>query len=230
MQIGSRHMMGCALVALFGLAFSAACGSDETTTGSTTSSSAGPTGSTGSGDATSSTSSTGGEGGAGEGGAGGAGGQGGGSAEAKKASAKVEPKSGSMAKGMVTFTQVGSEVTLQIDVTDVTPAGPHGFHIHMNGDCTHQAGDSAGGHWDPYKKQHGKFGEGEFHLGDIGNVMIGNDGKGSLTLKTDLWAVDDQSEKDVVGHAVILHMGEDNLKPDANPGTRIGCGVIVLDK
>lgn len=201
-----------------------ACGGDDESTTSTTGTSAGSTTTT-----AGSTGSTGGggEGGAGEGGAG-QGGSGGGMSADKAAEAAIESKSGSQATGTAVFTMTpDGKVTLKIDVQNVTPPGKHGIHIHEHGDCTHEMGDSAGGHWNPYNKPHGKFGVGDFHLGDIGNIEIKGDGTGSLTMTTDLWKVSDMSTDDVVGRAVILHAGEDNLTPNPDPGARIGCGVIV---
>jgi len=201
--------------------FSSACGSDgdnnttETGAGSTTT-----TGSTGGG----------GQGGGQAGGGGQGGGQagGGGMSSDTMAEAVIAPKSGSQATGKAVFAMTSDgKVTLKIDVQNVTPPGKHGLHIHENGDCTHEMGDSAGGHWNPYNKPHGAFGMGDFHLGDIGNIEIQGDGTGTLTLTTDLWKVSDKSMDDVVGHAIILHEGEDNLTPTPNPGIRIGCGVIV---
>jgi Cu-Zn family superoxide dismutase len=140
----------------------------------------------------------------------------------------MEAKSGSQATGTAVFTMAADGmVTLTVNVQNAMPAGKHGIHIHEHPDCSHQAGDSAGGHWNPYSKQHGKFGEGEFHLGDIGNIDIKADGTGSLTLTTDLWKVGDGSMDDVVNRAVILHAGEDNLTPNPDPGARIACGVIT---
>ncbi|HLM73236.1 MAG TPA: superoxide dismutase family protein [Polyangiaceae bacterium] len=181
---------------------------------------------------TTSTGSTGGDGGQGGGGGGqgggGQGGGGGGMSADTMAEAVIEPKSGSQATGTAVFTMTpDGKVTLKIDVQNVTPPGKHGVHIHENGDCTHAMGDSAGGHWNPYNKPHGEFGVGDFHLGDIGNIDVQGDGTGSLTITTDLWKVSDMSTDDVVGLAVILHAGEDNLTPSASPGARIGCGVIV---
>ena len=215
----------------FAACFPLACGGEDDTT-STTASTTGTGGSS-----TTTTTGTGGAGGEGGGGQGGAGGEGGGGGPGgagggmsadTMAEAVIESKSDSQAKGTAVFSMTpDGKVTLKIDVQNVTPPGKHGLHIHENGDCTHEAGDSAGGHWNPYSKPHGAFGMGDFHLGDIGNIDIKGDGTGSLTLTTDLWKVSDKSKDDVVGHAIILHEGEDNLTPNPNPGARIGCGVIV---
>lgn len=79
---------------------------------------------------------------------------------------------------------------------------------------------------------HGKWGEPPFHLGDIGNVEVGEDGTGSLTMSTDLWSVGDGSDRDVVGKSVVVHSGADDFttQPAGDSGERIGCGVIQLQE
>ena len=52
------------------------------------------------------------------------------------------------------------------------------------GDCSAPDGTSAGGHWNPTNVPHGTWGEGEFHLGDIGNVTVSEDGTGRIELTT----------------------------------------------
>src|SRR5699024_4263193 len=75
----------------------------------------------------------------------------------------------------VVFTDLpnGTEVTVEVSgLPDYKPAhgehapiGPHGFHIHENGDC--EVGDEsdpfqgAGGHWNPTNQPHGN------HAGDF---------------------------------------------------------------
>ena len=77
---------------------------------------------------------------------------------------------------------------------------------------------------------HGRWGAGEFHLGDIGNVTIGQDGTGAIALETDLWEMDTGSDRDVVGKSIVVHAGVDDFtsQPSGAAGARIGCGVIVL--
>jgi len=204
--------------------FPVACGGDGDTTNVTGASSTTTTGGGGQGGGGQGGGS---QGGGGQGG-GGQGGSGGGMSSDTMAEAVIESKSGSKATGKAVFTMApDGKVTLKIDVQNVTPPGKHGIHIHEHGDCTHETGDSAGGHWNPYNKPHGAFGMGDFHLGDIGNIEIQDDGTGTLTLTTDLWKVSNMSTDDVVGRAIILHAGEDNLTPNPNPGSRIGCGLIV---
>ena len=150
-------------------------------------------------------------------------------APAKQANAMIDALGDSGVTGMAVFTQNGDYITLTIEIQGATP-GLHGVHIHANGDCSSPDGQSAGGHWNPTDVAHGKWGEGEFHLGDIGNITVGEDGTGSITLTTDLWEIGTGSDVDVVGKGMILHADADDFvsQPSGAAGARIGCGVIVL--
>ena len=143
--------------------------------------------------------------------------------------AAMEPANDSGMTGTVTFTQRGDAIEFLIEVENVAP-GEHAVHIHEKGDCSAADGTSAGGHWNPTDVAHGKWGEGEFHLGDIGNMTVGDDGKGALGLTTDLWELDTGSDRDVLGKAMIVHEGADDFtsQPSGAAGARIGCGVIAL--
>ncbi len=148
---------------------------------------------------------------------------------AKQAVATIGSTSGSSVTGMAVFTQNGDQITFTIEIQNATP-GLHAVHIHENGDCSAPDGKSAGGHWNPTDVAHGKWGEGEFHLGDIGNITVGEDGTGSFKLTTDLWEIGTGSDIDVVGAGIIVHADADDFisQPSGNAGARIGCGVIVL--
>ena len=152
-------------------------------------------------------------------------------ADGKQAHAMIGSLGDSGVTGMVVFTQNGDQITLTADIQGASP-GLHGFHIHEFGDCSAPDGKSAGGHWNPTDVAHGKWGEGEFHLGDIGNITVGEDGTGRITLTTDLWEIGTGSDIDVVGKSIIVHAGADDFtsQPSGAAGARIGCGVIVLSE
>ena len=147
----------------------------------------------------------------------------------QQAIAVIGPTSGSNLTGTAIFTQSGDTITLIVEVQNVSP-GLHGVHIHEYGDCSAPDGTSAGGHWNPTNVDHGKWGEDEFHLGDIGNINVGEDGTGKIELTTDLWEMGTGSDLDIVGKGMIVHADADDFtsQPSGNAGARIGCGVIVL--
>ena len=119
-------------------------------------------------------------------------------------------------------------VKMTVDITIPKKAGKSiALHVHEHGNC----GDTAmlaHGHWNPTNAQHGKWGSGSFHLGDIGNVKLNAQGKGTMTLTTDLWTLGGKPDKNILGKAMIVHGGADDYKtqPTGNSGGRIGCGVI----
>ena len=137
--------------------------------------------------------------------------------------------SGSNLTGTATFTQNGETITLIVEIQNVSP-GLHAVHIHEKGDCSAPDGTSAGGHWNPTNVAHGKWGEGEFHLGDIGNITVGEDGTGTIELTTNLWEMGTGSDLDIVGTGIIVHADADDFtsQPSGNAGARIGCGAIQL--
>jgi Cu-Zn family superoxide dismutase len=134
---------------------------------------------------------------------------------------------GSAVTGTATFTTQDGAVTLQLDLQNAPP-GNHAVHLHEFGDCSAADGKSAGGHWNPTGVDHGEWGVDPFHLGDIGNFSVGEDGKGYVQLTTDLWSIHSGGDNDVVGRAVIVHAGQDDMtsQPSGAAGGRIGCGVI----
>ena len=146
-----------------------------------------------------------------------------------QAIAIIGPASDSIVTGTATFTRSGDQITLTIDIQNAS-LGSHGVHIHENGDCSSPDGKSAGGHWNPTDVAHGKWGVGEYHLGDLGNITVGEDGTGSFELTTDLWEIGTGSDIDVVGKGIIVHADADDFtsQPSGNAGARVGCGVIML--
>jgi superoxide dismutase, Cu-Zn family len=153
-------------------------------------------------------------------------------AKAARAVAVLEGRSGSKLEGKAVFERSASgRVEFRVEVHNVTP-GLHAVHIHEHPDCGDPAGKNAGGHWNPTARKHGKWGQadGEFHLGDLGNIEVGADGNGVLEVSTDLWTLGDGGQVDVVGRSIIVHGGADDFttQPTGNAGDRIGCGPIVL--
>jgi Cu-Zn family superoxide dismutase len=146
------------------------------------------------------------------------------------ATADLEAKSGSHLTGKAVFRDIGNGwVHFRVEVAGVSP-GRHAVHIHEFGDCSSPDGKSTGGHWNPYGNKHGQWDEmdGQYHLGDIGNIEVGPDGTGSLELTTDKWTIGTGGVNDVVGHSIIVHSGTDDFvtQPTGNAGGRIGAGEI----
>jgi Cu-Zn family superoxide dismutase len=144
---------------------------------------------------------------------------------------------GAVAAGQATFTEQDGEVTVVVDMSAADPASTmHGIHIHQNGSCgDNDSGvggaivnaGAAGPHWNPTDAGHGYPTAAVHHVGDMGNISIGADGKGKLTLLSKEWTVQ-PGPKSVVGHALIFHIRQDDgmSQPVGDAGTRPGCAVI----
>jgi Cu-Zn family superoxide dismutase len=138
-----------------------------------------------------------------------------------------ESKSDSGVTGTAAFSQQNGEILLHIDLAN-TPPGEHAFHIHQTGDCSSPDGKSAGGHWNPMEMDHGAWAADPHHLGDVGNIVVGEDGTGTFHMSTDAWSIGTGEPNDITGKAVILHAGIDDFtsQPTGAAGGRIACGVI----
>jgi Cu-Zn family superoxide dismutase len=151
--------------------------------------------------------------------------------EERHAIAQMQATSGSELSGVIRFTEKDGTVKMDAELKHVAPVGNHAIHIHAKGDCSAADGSSAGGHWNPEHEMHGTWGNKPYHKGDIGNFIVDSTGNGSIHFETDQWCVGcNDSTKNIVGKAIIVHKGEDDLtsQPSGAAGARIGCGVIQI--
>ena len=116
-------------------------------------------------------------------------------------------------------------VTLRIDAAGV-PAGQHGVHVHATGRCDPPGFTSAGPHWNPGERKHGHRNPAGFHMGDLGNLGVGADGKLVAGLLVPQATVD--ALRDADGAALVLHAKADDevTDPSGNSGDRIACAVL----
>ena len=137
----------------------------------------------------------------------------------------INSKSGTNTQGTAKFKQVGSKVQMDLNVYKLTP-GIHAVHIHEKGDCSATDASSAGGHWNPTSDMHGRWGNEEHHMGDIGNLVADKDGTARLIFSTDKWCLGcADPNKNIIGKAVVIHADKDDFKtqPTGNAGGRVGC-------
>jgi superoxide dismutase, Cu-Zn family len=139
------------------------------------------------------------------------------------------PTAGNQAHGIVTFTKQANGIKVVADIEGVTP-GDHGFHVHEFGDCSAPDGTSAGGHFNPDKKPHGGPMDAERHVGDLGKVTAGADGKAHLEMLDPM--ISFAGPHSILGRGLILHAQTDDFKtqPTGNAGPRIACGVVGIGK
>jgi len=146
-----------------------------------------------------------------------------------KAVAKLDARSGSSVSGTVTFTQVEGGVRVEAKVDGLIPPGLRGFHVHEKGDCSAVDASSAGGHFNPATSPHGSpVDDAEHrHVGDLGNLAPNPETGTAVYDRVDS-ELSLNGPGSIVGRAVIVHAGEDDLKtqPTGNAGGRVACGVI----
>jgi Cu-Zn family superoxide dismutase len=145
----------------------------------------------------------------------------------KTMSFDIAAKSGSKLVGKVTLTEQPDGVKVAIELAGVSP-GDHAAHVHETPDCSAPDAKSAGSHYNPDQHPHGLPTASEHHLGDLGNITVGKDGKGKLEILApgaNLKAGDPHS---FLNRSIIVHeKKDDGGQPVGNAGGRIGCVVLA---
>lgn len=158
-------------------------------------------------------------------------------AEARTMTVQIASPGGATSgvSGTATFIELEEGVYYSYEISGLAP-GAHGFHVHANPSCaaadtdndgTVEAGGAAGGHLNPMSSPHGApSNEPDMrHTGDLGNIMADDDGLAVGGREDAVLTFDD-----VVGHAVMVHAGADDLtsQPSGDAGGRVGCGVASM--
>ncbi len=139
---------------------------------------------------------------------------------------ELQAKSGSKLKGKATLAEVPGGVKVTINLEGVKP-GEHAWHIHEKGDCSADDAASAGSHYNPGGNPHGLPTVEKRHLGDLGNITVGKDGKGTHEITINGANLTPNDPNSFTGRAIIIHeKKDDGGQPVGNAGGRIGCGVI----
>ena len=107
----------------------------------------------------------------------------------QKASASLDSKSGSQAKGEVSFIWQGHDVLINGKFSGLKPNSEQGIHVHEKGDCSALDATSAGGHFNPEVKMHGMPDSGMNHAGDLPNIKSDGNGNAIYTAKLHDFAV-----------------------------------------
>ena len=114
------------------------------------------------------------------------------------------------------------------------PAGEHGLHVHQNGQCDAPDFTTAGPHFNPSNRQHGAENPNGPHDGDLPNITIDANLRGSITATVrdvTLNGAGSNSLRKPGGTSLMVHANADdyNTDPSGNSGARIACGVIPAD-
>ncbi len=132
--------------------------------------------------------------------------------------------------GQAKFKAAGGGVEMSVKVMNLSP-GVHAIHIHTAGQCEAPAFTTAGGHFNPANKKHGMENPEGHHAGDLPNLTVGANGKGTFkTTIPDVTLAGDGATSlfHAGGTSVVIHEKPDDMKTDpaGNAGPRIACGVI----
>jgi Cu-Zn family superoxide dismutase len=145
------------------------------------------------------------------------------------ARAVLEPTSESAAHGAALFVETEDGLEIAIRVSGLEP-GAHGLHLHENGDCAGAEAEAAGDHFAPRGSSHGSPADApsEHHGGDLGNVSAPLGGTAVKQMIHEELTL--HGEFGVVGRAVVVHEGEDDLtsQPSGDSGRPIACGVVRM--
>ncbi len=132
-------------------------------------------------------------------------------------------------RGTVRVIQVHGAAAFRVEAENLPP-GVHGAHIHAVGRCDPPGFASAGPHWNPSARQHGRENPAGAHFGDAPNITIGSDGRGSLEFEIPgVWVRRGTSPMiDADGAAFVIHANADDYRtdPSGNSGDRIACAVL----
>ncbi|XP_050221268.1 superoxide dismutase [Cu-Zn]-like isoform X2 [Mercurialis annua] len=153
-----------------------------------------------------------------------------------KASAEIKGRAAGV-RGDIYFRQLGEGPTTLHGMVSGLQPGLHGMHIHTDEeriDCL--ATKSIGPHFNPAEKEHGGPGDEIRHAGDLGNIIVGEDGTANFTITGDQIPL--TGKNNIMGMTIDIHSNPDDCgkggnelsKTTGNAGERIACGYISFEE
>lgn len=131
------------------------------------------------------------------------------------------------------FANESGGVRFRVEVAGLKP-GTYGMHVHEIGRCDEPDFTSAGAHWNPASKRHGRENLNGPHMGDLPNLVIGADARGTANGFIAGAKLSDGPNPmlDADGAALLIHAKADDYRtdPSGNSGARIACGVVGKPK
>jgi Cu-Zn family superoxide dismutase len=131
--------------------------------------------------------------------------------------------------GRAYFTEEDDGVRIEF-ILHGLPPGSHAVHIHEGSECAPPEFESAGGHFNPFDKEHGLNNPKGPHAGDLPNIQIAEDGtyRGTVSAKLVTLRSGANSLLRGGGTSIVIHASPDDHRsqPSGNSGARIACGRI----
>jgi Cu-Zn family superoxide dismutase len=135
--------------------------------------------------------------------------------------------------GSVAVSEGSDGLTFSVTASGMA-AGSHGLHLHEKGLCEGPKFESAGKHWNPAAKQHGRDNPAGAHLGDLANLDVAGAGTATagFTVAGTKMASGATMLADADGTSLVMHAKPDDYKtdPSGDSGDRIACAVIAPPK
>ena len=131
--------------------------------------------------------------------------------------------------GVANVYAAGDVVTVSVALQGLEP-GVHAVHLHTTGDCSAADFTSAGGHLNPFGREHGRENPDGQHLGDLPNATVGSAGTGTVSASLPVTRAEAIATMfDADGTAVVVHAGADDYRTDpaGDAGSRVACGVLA---
>ena len=147
-----------------------------------------------------------------------------------RAQTVLRDKSGQQV-GTATLTEGTDGVRIRVTASHLPP-GPKAVHVHAVGTCDPPDFVSAGAHFNPTGRKHGRLNPDGSHAGDLPNLVIGAARSGSLDATTQAVTLKSGAAGSLFGAggtSLVIHAQQDDEKTDpaGNSGARIACGVIT---
>lgn len=129
--------------------------------------------------------------------------------------------------GTVQIVQGNDGPEVSVSVSSMQP-GTYGIHLHAIGRCDAPDFTSAGPHWNPTSRQHGRLNPQGTHHGDLPNLLVAQNGSGMLKAPLVGSVTGEGGLFDADGAAIVLHARADDERtdPSGNSGDRIACAVL----
>ena len=127
--------------------------------------------------------------------------------------ATISEIDGSGITGTATFTEVDGGVHVAIEIQNAI-AGLHAMHLHT-GSCA-----DIGPHWHPMGTPAGTPGipvvqatldTPPIGIGEVGNILVNEDGTGTLAFTTPFWSLGGDPNTDILGKLIMIHETADTF-------------------